>query len=315
MKSFLFVFSMLALLHFVSFPVIVQADEPPNNLLAPVGTPSASSGPSASSPVARFFTEEEWYFSWGYNRETWAPTDIHVSQPSIGNDFTIHNVKGHDEPGWTSGIFNKGLFAPQFNIRVGRFIDEDHTLAIELSLDHTKYTSSIGQTTRVSGTVNGAPVDSDQVLTAKYFRYDLHNGANHLMVNVVKRWPLIGTTNESLSLAALGKAGMGLMVPHSDNTILGQNNDVGPKEFSNSFGTKHGWWQFDGWTTGIEAGLRLVLVKPIYLELTDKFAYSRLHDIPVYQGTADHSLWMNEVIMSLGFTYDGSNKAAIRGLM
>jgi len=38
-------------------------------------------------------------------------------------------------------------------------------------------------------------------------------------------------------------------------------------------------------------------------------AYARLYDIPVYKGTADHSLWMNEVIMSLGFTHDGSKKA------
>ena len=274
--------------------------------------PNVSSPASAhsSSRFTRFFTEGEWYFSWGYNTETWAPTDIHVSQPTLGNDFTIHNVKGHDEPGWTSGIFNKGLFAPQNNIRIGRFIDDDHTLAIELSLDHTKYTSTSNQTARVSGTINGAPVNSDKVLDDSFFRYNLHNGANHLMVNIVKRLPLTGATNESLSLAGIGKVGVGVMVPHSDNTIMGNNNDVGKKEFGNYFGSKHGWWQFDGWTAGVEAGVRLVLMKPLYIELTDKIAYSRLFDIPVYQGSANHSLWMNEVIFSLGFTYDGSKKAA-----
>jgi hypothetical protein len=308
-KQSIFINCLFTALIFVSSPVTSLAEDLPNNLFDPASAPSAASAPSVSSPVTRFFTEGEWYFSWGYSTETWSPADIHVSQPSLGNDFTIHNVRGHDEPGWTSGIFNKGLFAPQNNIRIGRFIDEDRTLAIELSLDHTKYTSTINQTARVSGTVNGVPVDSDRQLDDNFFRYNLHNGANHLMVNVVKRLPLIGTTNESLSLAAIGKAGVGLMVPHSDNTILGQNNDVGEKKFGNYLGFKHGWWQFDGWTAGIEAGVRLVLVKPVYLELTDKVAYARLYDIPVYQGTADHSLWMNEVIMSLGFTYDGSKKA------
>jgi hypothetical protein len=303
-----FAFILSAAIILVSFPLTTAASEQHNILLDPAGTQSDAI--AIDSPVKRFFTEGEWYFSWGYNTETWAPTDIHVSQPALGNDFTIHNVKGHDEPGWTSGIFNKGLFAPQNNIRIGRFIDEKRTVAIELSLDHTKYTSTSNQTARVSGTINGALVNSDKLLDDNYFRYHLHNGANHLMLNIVKRVPLIGATNETLSLSAIGKAGVGLMVPHSDNTILGQNNDVGPKQFSNFFGTKHGWWQFDGVTTGVEAGLRLVLVKPVYIELTDKVAYSRLYDIPVYNGKADQSLWMNEVILSLGFTYYGSKKGA-----
>jgi hypothetical protein len=277
------------------------AEEPQNNLTAASGARAAS----AVSPVTRFFTEGEWYFSWGYNKETWAPTDIHVSQPSQGSDFTVHSVKGHDEPGWDTGLFNKGLFVPQNNIRIGRFVDQEHTIAVEISLDHTKYSSTSNQTARVSGTINGAPVDADRVLDDNYFRYYLHNGANHLMLNVVKRLPLLGATNESLSLAAIAKAGAGLMLPHSENSVLGYTNDVGSKTFDNFFGTKHGWWQFDGWTAGIEAGLRLVLAKPVYLELTDKVAFSQLYDIPVYQGTADHSLWMNEVILSLGFTYDG----------
>lgn len=318
MKPSFFVTCLIITLIFASFSVTAHADELPNNPdLASAAT--ASTAPSSpSSPFIRFFTEGEWYFSWGYSTETWSPTDIHVSQPSLGNDFTIHNVKGHDEPGWDTGIFNKGLFAPQNNIRVGRFIDEDHTVAIEISLDHTKYTSTANQTARVSGTINtinGAPgpgtINADKVLDDQYFLYHLHNGANNLMVNIVKRLPLIGKSNENLSLAALGKAGLGLMVPHADNTVLGNNNEkeVGPKRFSNFLGTKHGWWQLDGWTAGIEAGLRFVVAKPVYLELTDKVAYARLYDIPVYQGSADHSLWMNEVILSLGFTYDGSKKA------
>lgn len=309
MKLFSIFLSALTAAYLFPAAGISRAEELPAGLLNPAVQP-ADSAPVESSAFSRFFTEGEWYFSWGYSTETWAPSDIHVSQPSLGNDFTVHNVKGHDEPGWTSGIFNKGLFAPQNNMRVGRFIDDEHTLAVEISLDHTKYTSTDRQTARVTGTVNGAPVDADKVLDDQYFRYYLHNGANHLMVNLVKRLPLLGKTNETLSLAAIGKAGIGVMLPHSDNTIMGNSNEneVGPKQFSNFFGTKHGWWQLDGWTAGIEAGVRLVLAKPVYLELTDKVAYARLFDIPVYNGSADHSLWMNEVILSLGFTYDGSSK-------
>jgi hypothetical protein len=301
---------LLTTLFFISTSAICRADDLTITPVDLTSAPPCAATVSASSPVTRFFTEGEWYFSWGYNKETWAPSDIHVSQPSLGNDFTIHNVKGHDEPGWDTGIFNKGLFAPQTNIRIGRFVDDDRTIAVELSLDHTKYTSTIGQTATVTGTINNAPVNTTMQLDENTFRYNLHNGANHLMLNVVKRLPLIGETNESMSLATIGKVGIGLMVPHSDNTVLGNKNNVGEKKFSNYFGTSNGWWQFDGWTAGIEAGVRFVLVKPVYLELTDKVAYARLYDIPVYKGTANQSLWMNEVILSLGFTYDGVKKRA-----
>lgn len=247
----------------------------------------------------------EWYFSWGYNKEWWAPTDIHIRSPSLGNDFTIHRVRGHDEPGWTTGILNKPPTNPQYNIRIGRFIDEKRSLAVELNFDHTKYTSTLDQTARISGTLGGRRVDQQTLLDRETFRYDLHNGANSLMVNVVKRLPLIGEPNRSLSVSGIAKAGAGLLIPHASNHVLGKDNDVGPREFGNWFGKHKGWWQFDGWTAGVEAGFRFVPLNPLFIEVTDKVAYGRLSDVPVYKGTADHDLLMHELILSIGLTIDG----------
>jgi hypothetical protein len=304
MKLLFIVLCLLSTGLFFSIPAIAQDEALPFSQPVPVAMPSEAT--SVASPASRFFSDGEWYFSWGYSGETWAPTDIHVSQPALGNNFTVHDVKGHDSSGWANFI--------QYNIRLGRFIDDDQSLAIELNFDHTKYSSTIGQTALVTGTKNNVPIPDNTrlALDEASFRYNLLNGANHLMVNLVKRLPLIGVTNESLSLAAIGKAGAGLMIPHSDNTISGNRNNVGEKKFNNLFGTHSGWWQFDGVTAGVEAGLRFVVAKPVYLELTDKIAYARLYDIPVYQGTAKQSLWMNEVIFSLGITYDGAKKAGHR---
>lgn len=298
----------------VAAPAAATPAEPataPVQALLPTELPPAAMEMATASPIKSFFTDAEWYFSWGYNTETWGDSNIHVSQPGLGNDFTIHNVKGHDEPGFNN-IIKLEIFVPQYNIRIGRFIDEARTWAVELNFDHTKYTATVPQTAKVTGTVNGVPYNGDMNLTPGNFRYDLHNGANHLMVNLVKRLPLYGKTNESYSLAGLLKGGLGLVIPHSENVILGNNNndENGPKQWGNYLGTKHGWWQFDGVTTGIEAGFRFVVAKPIYLELTDKVAYAYLYDVPVYHGTATQSLWMNEVIFSMGFTYDGPRKAA-----
>ena len=43
------------------------------------------------SPIsqAQELGNDNWYFSWGYSRQQYAPSDIHVSQPSLGNDFTV----------------------------------------------------------------------------------------------------------------------------------------------------------------------------------------------------------------------------------
>ncbi|MDQ3232895.1 MAG: hypothetical protein M3Q07_13840, partial [Pseudobdellovibrionaceae bacterium] len=96
----------------------------------------------------------EWYFSWGYSRNFWAPSDIHVSQPSLGNNFTAHKVKATDFAQWDTGLFNKGLTTPQWNLRIGRFIGKAKNYALEFNIDHSKYTSLANQSVRISGMIN-----------------------------------------------------------------------------------------------------------------------------------------------------------------
>jgi len=45
------------------------------------------------------------------------------------------------------------------------------------------------------------------------------------------------------------------------------------------------------------------------VELTDKIAYSYLGDLPAYLGTISQSQFMDEVILSIGFTYDGTSSS------
>lgn len=259
---------------------------------------------SPGTAFVRFFTDAEWYFSWGFSKQYWSRSDIHVSQPGLGNDFTLHDVAGHDDPG-LSGLNSYDLFGPQYNIRIGRFINDARTIAVELSLDHSKYEVTAGQNVHATGQIAGAPVNGNFPVNSTSFAYALHNGANHVMLNLVYRYPLIGKTNETFSVAGIGKVGAGIMVPHTSDTILGNSVDVGQKEWGNLFGLHSGWWQFGGWTTGAELGFRVVLWKPIYFEVTDKIAYASLRDLPAYQGTIQNNLWMNAVVFSLGFTYDG----------
>jgi hypothetical protein len=247
----------------------------------------------------------DWYFSWGYSRNYWFGSDIHVSQPSLNNNVVFHNVKAVDYPQWTENgfIFNKDITTPQFVVQIGRVIDHQNDLALEFTLDHTKLSSVQGQQALVTGTVGGQLIHSYQVLSGDYFTYYLHNGANHVMFHLVKKYRVLGQKGHSWSIAALGKVGLGFMLPHSENVILGNANDVGKKSLSNLAGFDSGWWRVNGWTTGIELGLQAVLLSPIYFELDDKIAFASLSRVPVYQGYADQKLWMHEWKFNLGVMF------------
>ena len=60
-----------------------------------------------------------------------------------------------------------------------------------------------------------------------------------LLLNIVKRLPLIGEPGERLSLTALAKVGVGVVIPHTQNTVLGRDNRPG--------------FQFGGTAAGVEA--------------------------------------------------------------
>ena len=81
----------------------------------------------------------------------------------------------------------------------------------------------------MSGTVAAPQSRSPNVLTKPFFEYILHNGANHVMLNPVYREPVYGKINNPLSVAFIGKVGAGVVVPHVEDTILGNHVDVGPK--------------------------------------------------------------------------------------
>jgi len=243
-----------------------------------------------------FFTRDaEWYFSLGVGKTFYANSDISVKQTNY--DFTVHDVKGHDEWG------DVNVLMPDI-VRVGRFIDDDKMWAVELGLDHVKYSSTLGQTATVSGT---SPYTSNSVtLSSDKFSYMLHNGLNHLMVDLVYRRPITAAAvTDTSSLAFIGKVGAGIAYVHPYIDINGKSSNVGDKSLSNLIGFNSGWWRIVGVSTSVEAGFRYVISKPWYLELTDKTIFTTMSNIPVSNGTASQNLWSNEILLSVGYTFDG----------
>ncbi len=273
-------------------------------------TSSTASAPSSNSTSVAFDRalnpKNNWYFSWGYSRQQYAPSDIHVSQPSQGNDFTVHQAQASDFPSSVqdslNSLVNLDFTNPQENVRIGKFLNPEKTFAVEFSLDHSKYNTNLNQTADVTGTINNQPVNGPKVLDSQYFNYALHNGLNHLMINAVWLHHLAGPSQAPGDLQLISRVGAGILLPHADNTILGRENQVGPKNTNVCCGSGD-WWQINGWTAGVEVGVRYTVYKSIFLELTQKVAYGALKGVPVYQGTADQTIWMSEQVLSMGFLF------------
>jgi len=282
-RSLATVFRLLGLMSisgFLASPVLAQTDASPENTFF--------------KSTREFFTQGEWYASWGYDKTHYHPSDVHVSQPSLNNDFVVHNMQGHDE-------FKSPVCCTPDNVRVGRFFDENKNWALDLSLDHTKFTSTLNQTALVTGTNAGGV--GLKTLSTSYFTYLLHNGLNHVMVSALYRKPLLGNLEEGSSLSLIAKVGTGLAIVHPEIDINGQPNSVGNKNLTNLLGTNSGWWRIVGTSTGEELGFRYVPVKPLYLELTNKQIYTSMRNIPVYKGTASQNVRSNEMVMSVGYIF------------
>jgi len=262
---------------------------------------------ASAQEVAKQAANDNWYFSWGYSRQQYAPTDIHISQPSLGNDFTVHRVQAGDFPtslGKTlQSITHLDITNPQENVRVGYYLNPEKNFAVEFSLDHSKYNTNLNQTATVNGTIANKPFNGPMVLNLQNFDYRLHNGLNHVMVNGVWLHHLYGPKNEAGDLQLISRLGAGILLPHADNTILGNANQVGPKTKNICCFAANDWWQVNGLTAGVEVGLRYKIYKTIYLELTSKVAYGVLRGVPVYQGKADQNIWMSEQVLSTGFQF------------
>jgi hypothetical protein len=241
--------------------------------------------------------KSRFYGAWGYNKEWYSTSTIKVSQPSLGNNFEYKDIAGNDHIGWDK-LFQRQPTIPQYNYRLGFFLKKHPTWGFELNFDHTKYQMTPGQNAHIVGTINNKHVDTNYVIQDSYTFWKLNNGANFFLFNIMKRYYICGTKNGNLKFFNLYKAGIGFMIPHTDNTIMGHDNNQG--------------FQFGGFDVGLEAAYRLEIGKYIYLDLAQKVDYAYYYGLHVYEGTAKQSFSTFEVIATIGFMipYKAANAQA-----
>jgi len=242
---------------------------------------------------------KSFYFAWGYNKEWYTKSTVHVEQNELGNNYSLNNVEAHDNPGWTTGIFNKAISIPQYNYRIGYMFNEDKGWGVEINFDHTKYIIKEPQQVNITGTFNNQPLDTTvNFESSNGFYYYLNNGANFFLINLVKRWQFYADAKKNFQVDAFGKFGVGPVVPHVQNSFFGMDNDP--------------HFQIGGWNTGLEAAIRLTVKKHVFFEFANKLDYARYSNLKIYKGTAKQAFGTYEMIFCVGVTIPSAAKEIVQ---
>lgn len=233
-------------------------------------------------------TARKIYFSWGYNKDWFTHSTIHLSDPT-GYDFELLHVTAHDRPN-----FNRidetisHLAIPQYNYRIGYYFKNKPNSGLELNFDHTKYVMDDNQTVHLKGRIRTTWFDQDTLVTPAFLHFEHTNGANFFLLNYFHDWTIINKKLFQLDL--IGKAGIGVVVPKTDVTIFGTRLD-------NKF-------HLAGWLLGTEGAARFTFFNHLYVEASAKTCLADYVNVLVIgTGHAHHAFGSLEAIGNVGYSF------------
>jgi len=239
------------------------------------------------------------YFSWGYNKDWYSKSDLHfqnntsaynseTGKPESYN-FTLYDVEATDRPGFKD-ILRTDLTIPQYVYRLGYYFNNKRDFGIEINFDHTKYIMKNNQTVRLKGSIHGEYYDKDTLVSTNFLEFEHSDGANFLLLNFMKRQPLLTSKNKKHWVSAVVKVGAGLVIPKTRVHIFGETLD-------NKF-------HVAGYCAGIETGFRYDAFKYIFMEYTAKGVFADYRNVLVIgEGKARHHFWAFENILSVGLQF------------
>ena len=134
--------------------------------------------------------------------------------------------------------------------------------------------------------MDGKPVDKFIDNRTGYLKYQLNNGANFLLINLVHRKHLTSFNKDWFDASLLMKGGVGIVIPHVQNELDGHYNKKG--------------FQFGGYDLGFEAGIRATFFRYGYIEFTNKVLGAQYYNLRLYQGRAKQFIATYEMILSIG---------------
>jgi hypothetical protein len=230
------------------------------------------------------------YLQWGYNTEWYTKSNIHfnTSVNGVQHNFTIYKAKASDRPD-LDAITKKPIeiSIPQFNYRIGFYLNQQKTKAVEINFDHTKYIVNDNQRLRAKGNIGNTNFDKDTVFNRNDLQFEHTNGANFLQINYVRQHT-VKLKNNRPQFTLLWKAGAGILIPKTDVTLSG-------KRIDNKF-------HIAGYCLGVEGGGRWHFWKKLFLEGTAKTGFANYtNSLALDGGKINHHFGYLELIGTVGY--------------
>jgi hypothetical protein len=231
------------------------------------------------------------YLQWGYNTEWYTNSSIHFkgSVNGVPHDFTIYHARAHDQND-LSAVYKEPtqVSVPQYNYRIGFYLNDNHTRAIEINYDHTKYVVYDNQLLHAKGFIGNDSFDKDTSFSGSQMHFEHTNGANFYQINYVRAYNLKTKRHRSF-ISALWKGGAGILIPKTDVTLFG-------KRLDNRF-------HVAGYCVGLEGGAKIYPFSThLFFEGTAKTGYANyLNALTVDGGKASHHFGYFELIGLVGY--------------
>ena len=230
------------------------------------------------------------YFQWGYNTEWYTNSKIHFRDVvnGVDHDFIIYKAKAHDQNNFDAILKEPvQVSIPQYNYRLGFYLNARHTKAIEINYDHAKYVVYDNQLLHAKGHIGTTYFDTDTAFMASQMHFEHTNGANFYQINYVRQYDLKKNKKRTI-FTGLWKAGGGILIPKTDVTLSGKRVD-------NRF-------HVAGFCFGAESGGRWYFAKKWFLEGTAKTGFTDYTNaLAAGDGRVNHSFGYFELIGLVGY--------------
>ncbi len=230
------------------------------------------------------------YIQWGYNTEWYTRSTIHFNTVAEGvhYNFTMYKAKGHDQNDMDAILKSPLAFSvPQYNYRIGFYLNKKHTKAIELNYDHAKYIVNNDQVVRIKGNIGNQYFDKDSSFSVTDLHFEHTNGANFYQINYVQQYELKRNGKRPV-FTLLWKAGAGILFP---KTYIILNN----KGVDNKF-------NIAGYCFGAEGGARWYISRKLFFEGTAKAGFAHYTNALGYgNGKVNHHFGYFELIGTIGY--------------
>jgi hypothetical protein len=255
----------------------------------------------------------EYYFFWGYNRSSYANSDI--SFHGKGYDFTLHDIVAYDLPipfSTEEYLDITRLSIPQYNFRYGYFLNNH--LSISIGSDHMKYIMVNEQNASITGHISDKISDPNIDVKAinpnysgdfshqpfkidkEFLTFEHSDGFNYLHVDLDYYDRLWKAKNNIQGVDWLVGLGAGTLIPRSDVKLFG----VG---INNHF-------NFAGYGFSAKTGLRFDLSRRLFFQTDYMAGFVRLSNVHTTGRNdidyAQQSIWFGQFYGALGYKFGKS---------